>query len=200
MINLKRIVAIAILTLTAPFALAAEDMSAVDSARESVNELLAKVEELKPFFESDRERYFSGIQDSLNLFVDFDEVATGVMARYAEQATAEQISRFGDKLQATLTRFYGAALVGYDGQELVFLPAGRPSPEPEENTNVRMQITANNSTVELQYTLFLNAAGQWKLKNLYLGGINLRRQYFTQFFALMNRYGNDIDQVINNWQ
>jgi len=199
-INLKRIVAIAILTLTAPFALAAEDMSAVDSARESVNELLAKVEELKPFFESDRERYFSGIQDSLNLFVDFDEVATGVMARYAEQATAEQISRFGDKLQATLTRFYGAALVGYDGQELVFLPAGRPSPEPEENTNVRMQITANNSTVELQYTLFLNAACQCRLKNLYLGGINLRRQYFTQFFSLMNRYGNDIDQVINNWQ
>ena len=172
----------------------------MDSARESVNELLAKVEELKPIFESDRERYFAGIQDSLNLFVDFDEVATGVMARYAEQATAEQITRFGDKLRTTLTRFYGAALVGYDGQELVFLPAGRPSPEPEENTNVRMQITANNSTVELQYTLFLNEAREWKLKNLYLGGINLRRQYYTQFSALMNRYGNDIDQVINNWQ
>tara|TARA_R110001599_G_scaffold319222_1_gene529043 strand:+ start:188 stop:790 length:603 start_codon:yes stop_codon:yes gene_type:complete len=199
-IKFKHFVAIAILTLTAPFAFAAEEMSAVDSARESVNELLAKVEELKPFFASDRERYFAGIQDSLNLFVDFDEVATGVMARYAEQATGEQITRFGDKLRTTLTRFYGAALVGYDGQELVFLPAGRPSPEPEENTNVRMQITANNSTVELQYTLFLNEEREWKLKNLYLGGINLRRQYYTQFSALMNRYGNDIDQVINNWQ
>jgi phospholipid transport system substrate-binding protein len=68
------------------------------------------------------------------------------------------------------------------------------------NTSVRMQITANNSTVELQYTLFLNEAREWKLKNLFVGGINLRRQYFTQFSALMNRYGNDIDQVIDNWQ
>lgn len=200
MIKFKRFVAIAVLTLAAPLAFAAEEMSAVDSARDSVNELLAKVEELKPFFASDRERYFAGIQESLNLFVDFDEVATGVMARYAEQATKEQISRFGSKLETTLTRFYGAALVGYDGQELVFLPEGSPSPDPAVNTNVRMQITANNSTIELQYTLFLNEAGQWKLKNLFLGGINLRRQYFTQFSALMNRYGNDIDQVIDNWQ
>lgn len=200
MIKFKLFVAIVILTLTYPFTAVAQEMTAVDSARESVNELLAKVNELKPFFESDRERYFAGIQDSLNLFVDFDEVAIGVMARYSEQASKEQISRFGDKLQTTLTRFYGSALVGYDGEKLVFLPAGRPSPEPEENTNVRMQITANNSTVELQYTLFLNEVGQWKLKNLYLGGINLRRQYYTQFSALMNRYGNDIDQVIDNWQ
>lgn len=200
MIKISRFVAIAILILAAPFTFAAEEMSAVDSARESVNELLAKVEELKPFFASDRDRYFSGIQESLTSFVDFDEVATGVMARYAEQATSQQINRFGEKLKTTLTRFYGAALVGYDGQELVFLPEGNPSPDPEVNTNVRMQITANNSTIELQYTLFLNEAREWKLKNLFLGGINLRRQYFTQFSALMNRYGNDIDQVIDNWQ
>ncbi|MGJ8690295.1 MAG: MlaC/ttg2D family ABC transporter substrate-binding protein [Gammaproteobacteria bacterium] len=200
MIKFKRILAITLLSVVAPFLHAAEEVSAVDSARESVNDLLSTVEELKPFFESDRDRYFGGIQESLSRFVDFDQVAIGVMARYSEQASAEQISRFGEKLKATLTRFYGAALVGYDGQELVFLPAGRPAPDPEENTNVRMQITANNSTVELQYTLFLNQDREWKLKNLYLSGINLRRQYYTQFSALMNRYGNDIDQVIDNWQ
>lgn len=200
MIKFKRILAITLLTVVAPLLHAVEEMSAVDSARESVNDLLSTVEELKPFFESDRDRYFGGIQESLSRFVDFDQVATGVMARYSEQASAEQISRFGEKLKATLTRFYGAALVGYDGQELVFLPAGRPAPDPEVNTNVRMQISANNSIVELQYTLFLNQDREWKLKNLYLSGINLRRQYYTQFTALMNRYGNDIDQVIDNWQ
>ena len=200
MIKFNRILAITLLAVVAPLLHAADEMSAVDSARESVNELLAKVQELKPYFESDRDRYFNGIQESLSSFVDFDEVAVGVMARYAEQASGEQINRFGEKLKTTLTRFYGAALVGYDGEELVFLPAGRDAPDPEQNTNVRMQITANNSTVELQYTLFLNQNREWKLKNLYLSGINLRRQYYTQFSALMNRYGNDIDQVIDNWQ
>ncbi len=126
--------------------------------------------------------------------------AASVLALSMPMVTPEQITRFGEKLRVTLTRFYGAALVGYDGQELVFLPAGEPSPDPEVNTSVRMQIMANNSTVELQYTLFLNEAREWKLKNLFVGGITLRRQYFTQFTALMNRYGNDIDQVIDNWQ
>lgn len=200
MINTKKFFAIVTLAIVAPILQAAEEMSAVDSARLSVNALLAKVQELKPYFDSDRERYYAGIEESLTTFVDFDEVAVGVMARHGEQATKEQISRFGEKLKDTLTRFYGAALVGYDGQELVFLPAGKPAPDPEQNTNVRMQLTANNSSVELQYTLFLNEAREWKLKNLFLSGINLRRQYFTQFSALMNRYGNDIDQVIDNWQ
>lgn len=179
---------------------AAEELSAVASAEKSVNELLATVQELKPHFETDKERYFAGIQQSLSSFVDFDEVAIGVMARLGENATPEQVSRFGEKLKITLTRFYGAALVGYDGQELEFMPASEPSPDPELNTNVRMLLSANDSKIELQYTLFLNADREWKLKNLYLGGINLRRQYFTQFSALMNRYGNDIDQVIDNWQ
>ncbi len=179
---------------------AAEEMTALQSAEQSVNALLVTVQEAKSYFESDRERYFARIEESLMSFVDFDEVAVGVMARFADQATPEQITRFGEKLRVTLTRFYGAALVGYDGQELVFLPAGEPSPDPELNTNVRMRITANNSTIELQYTLFLNETREWKLKNLFVGGINLRRQYFTQFSALMNRYGNDIDQVIDNWQ
>ncbi len=113
MIKFNRLLVIGLLAFVAPFVNAAEEMSAVESARTSVNELLAKVEELKPYFESDRDRYFSGIQESLSNFVDFDEVAIGVMARYSEQASAEQISRFGDKLKSTLTRFYGAALVGY---------------------------------------------------------------------------------------
>ena len=197
----KNIFAASVLALSMPMVLqGAEELTALQSAEQSVNALLATVQEVKPYFATDRERYFAGIEESLMSFVDFDEVAIGVMARFAEQATPEQIARFGEKLRVTLTRFYGAALVGYDGQELVFLPAGEPSPDPEVNTNVRMQITANNSTVELQYTLFLNEAREWKLKNLFVGGINLRRQYFTQFTALMNRYGNDIDQVIDNWQ
>jgi phospholipid transport system substrate-binding protein len=197
---LKSMLLAVMLGVAAPAMLIAAELTAVESAELSVNELLAKVETLKPYFNSDRERYFAGIEESLSLFVDFDEVAIGVMARYAAQASPVQISRFGDKLKLTLTRFYGSALIGYNGEELIFLPAGQPSPDPEANTNVRMRVGTSDSPVELQYTLFMNEDREWKLKNLFVGGINLRRQYFTQFSALMNRYGNDIDQVIDNWQ
>ena len=48
--------------------------------------------------------------------------------------------------------------------------------------------------------MFLNANDEWKLKNLSLAGINLGRQYYTQFAALMAQNNNDIDAVLDNWK
>jgi phospholipid transport system substrate-binding protein len=63
-----------------------------------------------------------------------------------------------------------------------------------------MQIVSEGARIELQYALFRNAENEWKLRNIFVGGINLRRQYHTQFAALMTRSNNDIDQVIAAWQ
>lgn len=175
-------------------------MTAVEAAEKSVNELLQRVEELRPYFATDRDRYYAGIEEEVSKFVDFKEVAIGVMARFSQQATDAQIEAFGEKLRATLTRFYGSALVEYGGQQLNFLPPREPEGDPEGATNVRMQIVAEGARIELQYALFLNADREWKLRNLFVGGINLRRQYHTQFAALMTRNNNDIDRVIDAWQ
>lgn len=174
--------------------------SAVEAAEQSVNQLLQKVKELRPYFDSEPERYYDGIEEEVSKFVDFNEVARGVMARYSQMATAEQMEAFGNKLRETLTRFYGSALVEYGGQELNYLPSEEAPEDPDAPTTVRMQVNTNGSQIELRYALFKNDAGEWKLRNLYVGGINLRRQYYTQFAALMARHNNDIDQVIEAWQ
>ena len=173
--------------------------TAVEAAEQSITQLLKRVEELRPYFESDQARYYAGIEEEVGQFVDFEQVATGVMARFSEDATDAQIEAFGEKLRATLTRFYGSALVEYGGQELNYMPPRNPPEDPEAPTNVRMQIVSDGTRIELQYALFLNADREWKLRNLYVGGINLRRQYHTQFAALMARHDNDIDAVIEAW-
>ena len=197
---LKKCLFTLVLAVLLPVTANAAELTAVESAEQSVNQLLAKVQELRPLFDTDRDAYFEGIAQQISTFVDFQEVAKGVMAGYAEQANEEQISAFADKLRTTLTRFYGSTLVEYGGQQLTYLPSTETPPDPENATNVRMQITSGSTRVELQYTMFLNADREWKLKNLFLGGINLRRQYYTQFAALMNRNNNDIDAVIQSWQ
>lgn len=175
-------------------------LTAVEAAEKSVTELLQRVEDLRPYFGTDRDYYYAGIEEEVSKFVDFREVAIGVMARYSQQASEAQIEAFGEKLRGTLTRFYGSALVEYGGQQLNFLPPREPTGDPEAGTNVRMQIVAEGARIELQYALFLNAEAEWKLRNLFVGGINLRRQYHTQFAALMTRNDNDIDRVIEAWQ
>ena len=176
-----------------------QEMTAVETAEFGVQTLLQTVVESKEFFLSDRERYFSAIETVLSSFVDFEAVAGVVMSRYASAATDQQTERFAGILRTTLTRFYGASLVSYNGEELVFLPPSNPDADPRADTVVVMELQGD-AALRLQYQMFLNANDEWKLKNLSLAGINLGRQYYTQFAALMAQNNNDIDAVLDNWK
>lgn len=176
-----------------------QEMTAVETAELGVETLLQTVTDSRDLFLSDRDAYFARIEDVLNTFVDFNAVAEVVMARYAGSASDAQKQRFADILKTTLTRFYGASLVSYNGEELTFLPPSNPNADPRADTVVGMELQGD-SPLRLQYQMFLNGNDEWKLKNLSLAGINLGRQYYTQFSALMGQHDNDIDQVLDNWQ
>lgn len=177
----------------------AQELTAVETAELGVQTLLSTAAESKQYFLSDRERYFGEIESVLNSFVDFNAVATVVMNRFAASANEAQKERFANILKTTLTRFYGASLVAYNGEKLVFLPSANPSSDPRADTVVGMELRGDTN-LQLQYQMFINADNQWKLKNLSLAGINLGRQYFTQFSALMAKHDNDIDVVLDNWK
>ena len=183
-----------------PGMVSAQQLTAIETAELGVETLLETVVASRDFFLSDRERYFTEVESVLNTFVDFNEVANVVMNRYAVDATVEQKQRFAGILRNTLTRFYGASLVNYNGEELVFLPSNNEDAESRTDTVVGMELRGSDSNLRLQYQMFLNENDEWKLKNLSLAGINLGRQYFTQFSALMTQHNNDIDLVLDNWQ
>jgi phospholipid transport system substrate-binding protein len=60
-------------------------------------------------------------------------------------------------------------------------------------------VDGSGATFEVQYTMFRNPARVWKLKNLYIEGVNLRRQYYSQFDSMMMSNNYDIDKVIDSW-
>ena len=177
-----------------------QQISATETAEQGVEALLQTVAQSKSYFLSDRDRYFTAIEEVLDSFVDFGAVADVVMNRYAGQATELQKDRFAGILRSTLTRFYGASLINYDGEELAFLPPSNSSSDPRADTIVGMELRGSDSTLRLQYQMFLDENDEWKLKNLSLAGINLGRQYFTQFSALMGQHDENIDLVLDNWQ
>lgn len=187
------------LGLMVVFPVQAQERTAVETAEIGVNSLLETVAASKNYFLSDRDRYFQEIEAVLDTFVDFNAVAEVVMSRYASSATDAQKQRFAAILQSTLTRFYGASLVSYNGEELAFLPPRNPDADPRADKIVGMELRGD-TTLRLQYQMFLNENDEWKLKNISLAGINLGRQYYTQFAALMSEHNNNIDAVLDNWQ
>lgn len=196
--SLKKLVFVFCFTALLPGLGHGQNMTAAETAELGVKSLLETVAESKEFFISDRDRYFSNIEEVLNSFVDFEAVARVVMASFADSATDEETERFAQILRVTLTRFYGASLVAYDGQELVFPPVTNTNPDPRADTIVAMELQGDTS-FQLQYQMYLNENDEWKLKNLSLAGINLGRQYFTQFSALMTQH-DDITVVLDNWK
>lgn len=180
--------------------LVADAEKAVDAY---IGGLLQTMKQIQPLFTSDRAAYFEKVEQELTAFVDFKEVARGVMAKYGagpQGATEEQLQKFSDVFRESLVDFYGSALASYGGVAYEILPTTPAPTDPANATNVRMNIKANDgSRFEIQYTMFLTAENVWKLKNLYVEGVNLRRQYFAQFDSLMMSNNYDIDKVIALW-
>jgi phospholipid transport system substrate-binding protein len=194
-----KILAIAVLAMN-PAVGFGQELTATETAEIGVEALLKTVENAKGYFLTDKDLYFSEIEGVLNTFVDFEAVAEVVMNRYASAASEFQKQRFANILKTTLTRFYGASLISYSGEQLIFLPPSSPESDPRADTIVGMELRGSDMNLRLQYQMFINENNEWKLKNLSLAGINLGRQYFTQFSALMSEYDEDINLVLDNWQ
>jgi len=198
--SLKKYLITSLIAGFLPFSALAQELTAIETAELGVETLLETVTASKNLFLTDRDSYFSAVEEVLNTFVDFEAVAEVVMSRFGDSATDAQKQRFAGILQDTLTRFYGASLVTYEDQELVFLPPSDPDADPRADTVVGMELRGGDTNLRLQYQMFLNENDEWKLKNLSLAGINLGRQYFTQFSALMGQSDNDIDEVLDSWK
>ena len=198
--SFKKIISVVVLIAATPTFCYGQELSATETAEVGVEALLLAVVESKDYFLTDRERYFSEIENVLDTFVDFEAVVDVVMNNYATRASESQKQRFADILKSTLTRFYGATLVNYNGEELEFLPPSDPNSDPRADAVVGMELRGVDTNLRLQFQMFINENNEWKLKNLSLAGINLGRQYFTQFSALMSQHNENIDLVLDNWQ
>jgi phospholipid transport system substrate-binding protein len=187
-----------------PAAVTAQELTAQEAVDQYISGLLAAMQEIRALYDSDREAYFQEVEETLSSFVDFREVARGVMAKYGQGpngATPEQLDRFADVFRASLVDFYGSALAEYGGAEYEFLENRQQSRNSERSSSVRMSLLGDDGNrVEVQYTMFLNEDRVWKLRNLYVEGVNLRRQYYSRFDNLMTRNDFDIDRVIDLWK
>jgi len=178
----------------------AQQISAEDAVDQYIGGLLERMAEIQPLYESDSAAYFSAVEEELTEFVDFREVARGVMAKYGQGpngASGEQLDRFAVVFRSSLIEFYGSALAEYGGVEYEILE----SREQDRAANVRMAVLGDDGNrIDIQYAMFLNNEDVWMLRNLYVEGVNLRRQYYSRFDSLMKRNDFDIDRVIDLWQ
>ncbi len=80
----------------------------------------------------------------------------------------------------------------------------RSSPPKEDiseqkRVNVIQEIATADGVNKISYTMVKRKSGQWKLINVVLDGVNLGKQFRTQFAQAVKENKGDIDAAIKGW-
>jgi phospholipid transport system substrate-binding protein len=168
------------------------------AVEETTAALLAKLIEVKPFFESNPNQFFKEVDTALGPFIDFEAFSRGVMAKYYRRANDLQKSRFEDTFRLGLVQTYAKALVEFDNQKVDVMEADSAQ-HKEGRASIDLLVHGQGGA---QYTVNYSLGlvdDVWKLRNITIEGINVGLQFRSQFAAYMQKYNNNIDLVIDNW-
>jgi phospholipid transport system substrate-binding protein len=163
----------------------------------TTTELLGDLKANKEQYKSNPGAFYDALNRILGPVVDADGISRSIMTvKYSRKATPEQMQRFQENFKRSLMQFYGNALLEYNNQGIVVDPA---KADDGKRASVGMKVTGNNGAVyPVQYTLE-NIAGEWKVRNVIVNGINIGKLFRDQFADAMQRNGNNLDKTIDGW-
>jgi len=168
-----------------------------DVVQGTTTELLGDLKANKEQYKSNPGAFYDALNRILGPVVDADGISKSIMTvKYSRKATPEQMQRFQENFKRSLMQFYGNALLEYNNQGIVVDPA---KADDGKRASVGMKVTGNNGAVyPVQYTLE-NIAGEWKVRNVIVNGINIGKLFRDQFADAMQRNGNNLDKTIDGW-
>ena len=197
-----KIIAVALLAWSvAGIAAGAElDMSAHNLVERASQELLALIEASRSYSEEDSERFFIEVEAMLAPVIDFRGFSRRVMSVHYKLATEEQRERFAENFKWGLVRTYALMLTEFKDGKVVVVPPDKPPRNPKRR-NVKMEIHTSGEVYPVVYTMSLGKDGEWRIGNIIIAGVNIGLTYRSQFVsaAADNKYGGNLDQVIDAW-
>jgi len=121
------------------------------------------------------------------------------MAVHYKRAQDDQRQRFAVSFKRGLVRTYAKALLQFgDGGVKVIEPTAPPR-NPKRPT-VKMEVrTTSGKVYPVSYSMAVDKAGNWKMRNVIINGINIGLTFRSQFGAAMKENKNDLDVVIDGW-
>ncbi|WP_263260417.1 ABC transporter substrate-binding protein [Pseudomonas sp. RIT-PI-S] len=176
---------------------AASGPSAHDLVQDTTTRLLADLAANRENYRKNPEAFYIALDRIIGPVVDAEGISRSVMTvKYSKAAKPAQIKSFEENFKRGLFQFYGNALLEYSNQGITVDPA---KDESGDRTSVDMKVKGSNGAIyPVSYTLE-RVAGEWKVRNVIVNGINLGKLFRDQFADAMQRNGNDLDKTINGW-
>lgn len=158
-------------------------------ASETVDEVLARLEENRQTYKKNPDKLYAMIKEVLVPHVDSDYMAQLVLGRHWRSATPEQRDRFTRAFKNMVIQTYGNALIGFDDEEIEYLPIR--AEEGAEDITFRAEVTTDSGDT-VPVTLDMHVVnGKWKVYNGTVGNLSFVTNYRGQFTAQIKSGGLD---------
>lgn len=164
----------------------------------ATNTLLQRIVKEKEVLKRDPQALYRLVDENITPFMDVDGIARRVMGQYYRQATPAQQAEFARVFKQSLIRTYAKGLTSYENQKIEFRP-WKPGSDPKK-AQVDVNVYGNDGQVyPVAFQMQMNKAGEWKVQNLILNGINLGLTFRNQFSAAVDSNRGNIDKAIAGW-
>ena len=142
--------------------------------------------------------YFKKVDEVLEPVVAFDYIAKIVMSKYYKSATKQQREAFAAAFRSGMVETIAKGMANYaDSAITVRQPEGDVS--QERKIEVLQDVKGADGNHVVSYTMAKNKAGQWKLINVVLNGVNLGKSFRDQYAQAMRQSNNQYSVVAANW-
>jgi len=165
--------------------------------QQTTDELLADLKANKEQYRNDPAAFYDSLNEILGPVVDAEGISRSIMTvKYSRNASPEQMTRFQENFKRSLMQFYGNALLEYNNQQIRVLPSSGKA--DDKRTSVRMEVVGRQGEIyPVSYTMV--NAGEWRVRNVIINGINIGKLFRDQFADSMQRNGGDLDKTIDGW-
>lgn len=191
----QRLTAILVLVLPVVATAAGNPQVVVQQATDA---LLTRITKERAVLMKDEAALFRVVEENITPFVDVDGIARSVMGQYFRQATPAQQKEFARVFKQSLVRTYAKGLTSYEDQKIVFKPykAGSDPQKAQVNVDVHGD---GGQIYPVTFQMQMDKAGQWKVRNLILNGINLGLTFRNQFSSAVETHRGSLDKAIAGW-
>lgn len=179
-------VALALILLSCPPVHAAED--ARQLVIDTSTKVLERLRQDRDKLQANPDLIYPLVEDLVLPHFDFERMSIWVLGKNWRLANRQQQQQFTEQFRTLLVRTYAKALLEYTDQSINYLPFH--AEDDAKRVTVRTEITQPGGVnIPINYSMFLNQDGKWKVYDISVDGVSLVTNYRSSFASEIRQGG-----------
>lgn len=151
-------------------------------------------------YETNPEQFKNKLKNIWEPMVDVEVVSRLILSKAYSSASEEQVFRFQERTKKLLLDTYVTTLLEFKDYDISTNQEIKAN-KKNKTFEVDVRFSSNSSySFSTKFTVYKNKAGQYKIVNIIIDGINLGLTFRNQFQGVLKKSNFNLDEAIKSWQ